>query len=64
MQKFEEHEKRLARLEDETWKDKVIEKLAELQASVANLNGRLVGYVLAAGVLGSVVAFIATKVFH
>ena len=42
----------------EKW-DSLWKAVGEVRESVANLNGRIAGYLLAAGLLGSVVAIIA-----
>jgi hypothetical protein len=60
---FEEIERRLMKAEDDSWRQKIDNKLSDLQADIANLNGRLVGYLAAAGVLGGGLVFLAQKVF-
>lgn len=59
---FEEIERRLGKLEDESWKEKLTEKLTEVEKAIANLNGRLVGYLAAASVLGASLLFVAQRV--
>lgn len=60
-QRVTELERRVTSLEstqNDKW-DKLNQSFADLRASVANLSGRVTGYLLAAGLLGAVVAIIA-----
>jgi hypothetical protein len=58
--RLELFEKRLD-AQDERW-ERLLEAVHEVKTSVANLNGRLAGYLVAATLLGTVVAFIAQRV--
>jgi hypothetical protein len=62
--RFDEMERRLGKIETDNsakW-DTISLSITELKVSVGNLNGRLAGYLLAASLLGVVVAFIAQAV--
>jgi hypothetical protein len=62
--RFDEMERRLGHIEtahSAKW-DAISLSITELKVSVGNLNGRLAGYLLAASLLGVVVAFIAQAV--
>jgi hypothetical protein len=64
--RFDEMERRLGHIESThsaKW-DAISLSITELKVSVGNLNGRLAGYLLAASLLGVVVAFIAQAVLR
>jgi hypothetical protein len=47
--------------QDERW-ERVLESVHKVETAVANLNGRIAGYLVAATLLGTVVAFVAQRV--
>jgi hypothetical protein len=59
-QRFAEVGRRLAALENDTWRRDLVQAIAEIKGSVANLNGRITGYLLAGGVLGAALSWLAT----
>lgn len=62
MKSFEEVERRISRLEEDPWKKELTQGLTEVKEAIANLNGRLVGYLAAAGILGAGLLFVAQRV--
>lgn len=60
---FIEVERRLTKLEDFGWVESIRSDIKSLDRAVANLNGRLSGYVIAGGLLGAALTFVAQRVF-
>lgn len=60
--RFDELERRMTILESDTWRDNMWGKINDIAKDVANLNGRITGYLLAGGVLGAVLATLAQLV--
>lgn len=58
---FDECERRIARLEDDDFKQKLWDALSRLQSDVANLNGRLAGYVAVGSVFGAALSFLVQR---
>lgn len=63
-QRFAEVNRRLAALESDTWRRDLWDAVTEIKASVANLNGRITGYLIAGGVLGAVLSSLASYVLR
>jgi uncharacterized coiled-coil protein SlyX len=58
--RLDAQEKRLDDMDD-TWEE-LQRSITELKVGLASLNGRIAGYLVAASLLGTIVAFIAQKV--
>jgi len=57
--RFDELERRITALEDDESLEKIWNAVNEIREKVANLNGRIAGYLIAGGLLGAVVAVLA-----
>jgi hypothetical protein len=57
--RFAELERRVTALESDEFKREIWNAVNTIRESVANLNGRMAGYLLAGGLLGAVVAILA-----
>jgi len=65
--RFDESERRLEKLEKDDWRKEIGELrsvIFDLKASLANLNGRMVGYLAAAAILASVLSGVAQYVLR
>jgi hypothetical protein len=61
-QRFKDLERRVSDLEDDDFKGKLWEAIRSLERTVADLNGRITGYLIAGGLLGAVVGTLASVV--
>lgn len=60
--RLDDLERRVTDLEDDGFKADLWKVIGEIKVSVANLNGRMAGYLLAGGILGAAVAVLAQVV--
>lgn len=60
--KFGELERRVKDLEEDDFKEKLWTAVRGIESTVSNLNGRVAGYLVAGGLLGSVVGALSAIV--
>jgi hypothetical protein len=59
LQRFADLERRVTSLEKAEWRaeiGKVAENVTQMREQMANLNGRLAGYLVAGGILGAILS--------